>query len=181
MIAILSSAAIGSYWDSNSVSLRFGRLFLAAWLLAWTGCGEQRESLHELEHVVPSHWPSDLSDAAHKILERVASLEASGGRENSTVWLELQDLVAWSPEIAADTDLSESEWLKIYQVVELLRGSLRNAAESSQLPIDQLRQLTELLENAHRQLPAEKPLGEPLGENPPQMSWAAQRACWLPS
>ena len=40
-------------------------------LVCMLGCGESKESLHEMDHVVPAHWPSDLTDAASKLRERL--------------------------------------------------------------------------------------------------------------
>ena len=83
------------------------------------GCAEEQDSLHELDHELPPHWPVSLSDAAAKIEERVALDSSSPNQLDARD--ELEDLVSWIPEIAADTDLTEAEWLPIYELSETLR------------------------------------------------------------
>ncbi len=83
------------------------------------GCAEEQDSLHELDHELPPHWPVSLSDAAAKLGERLA-LDSSNAKQSEARG-ELEDLVSWIPEIAADTDLTEAEWLPIYELSETLR------------------------------------------------------------
>ena len=57
--------------------------FSSKWLLlsivtfaVTLGCGESKKSLHEMDHVTPAHWPSDLTDAANKLSERVKAVQS---------------------------------------------------------------------------------------------------------
>lgn len=104
-------------------------LFVTASLL---GCGESKKSLHEMDHVIPAHWPSDFTDAAGKISERLKLLRTDTvdaktvdtKTDSSATHKELSDLVGWIPELAADTDLSESNWMKLYEASEVARKKL---------------------------------------------------------
>ncbi len=121
--------------------------FIGLVLMPVVGCNESQESLHELDHVVPAHWPSSLQDAAEKIEQRVTSVKAS--TSPPTVREELQDLIEWAPEIAADTDMSEAQWLPIYRLSETLRGHL-NAGDLAVEDIEEdFSRLCELLQAAH--------------------------------
>lgn len=108
--------------------MRLPLLGLAIMVLICIGCGSEKESLMEHDHVEPDHWPSGIVDAADSIDERVAALQVAGNAggtdERAVMMDELTDLVEWSPEIAADTDLPEEQWIPIYEVSETLRGHL---------------------------------------------------------
>lgn len=90
-----------------------------AMILAVVGCGEEQESLHEHDHFVPAHWPTDLQRASQLILERVPRATA-----DATARKELLDLMSWVPEIAADTPLGEPEWNPIFAQCEQYRKRL---------------------------------------------------------
>lgn len=105
----------------KSNSLRYAPCM--PWLLiALIGCGGEKESLHELEHEIPAHWPTDFPDAITKMEQRVGTLNSTH-RSNETQ-TELMEIVGWVPEIAADTDLPEEDWVPIYRVCETLRKHL---------------------------------------------------------
>ncbi len=144
-----SLARLASIVDANSVVRR--------WFLQWSllsilsvalvGCSESQDSLHGLDHVVPAHWPSSLQDAADKIEQRVTSIHSQ--TESEAARDELLDLIEWAPEIAADTDMSEEQWLPIYRMSETLRGHL-NAGDLAVADIaDDFSRLGELLMAAH--------------------------------
>jgi hypothetical protein len=102
-------------------------------LLCCIGCvgctaeEEQGQSSHfEHDHFVPDHWPESLADASNKLRERARLIgSAEDATEISRRRGELADLVGWAPEIAADTDLGEANWLPIYERCEAWRQSLR--------------------------------------------------------
>lgn len=86
------------------------------------GCGTEQESLYELEHELPAHWPRDLTDASQKISQRMQMLSSEPGDAQAAT--ELRELVEWIPEIAADSELPEEHWLTIYDLCEAMRNHL---------------------------------------------------------
>ena len=86
------------------------------------GCSADpdKASLFDHHHDTPAHWPDNLGDTADKIRERLVRLKD----DEQTTSDELTDLVAWAPEIAADTSLSESKWNPIFEASEELRARL---------------------------------------------------------
>ena len=109
------------------------------------GCVKGRESLHEMDHVQPPHWPSDLKDAQQKIQERLEKWGSTTGAESEKQagLKELRDLVGWIPEIAADTELTEAEWNPIYEAAEAGRQVLKGPAS-----LDEVRQKIDKLAEA---------------------------------
>lgn len=117
------------------------RLLLIAIPLSALGCGSDQPAPHR-EHVIPAHWPTDLPDARAKILER---LETSGDATFPAA--ELRDIIGWLPEIAADTPLSESQWLPIHEACDRLSLRLRQTTPPwDATTIGQLRDLCDLLQ-----------------------------------
>lgn len=87
------------------------------------GCVAEKESLYEMDHELPPHWPLNMEDAAQKIQQRLDLIEIK--ESQGTTRDELSDLIEWAPEVAADTDLAELEWVPIYELSETLRRHLR--------------------------------------------------------
>jgi len=119
------------------------RSFCLALLLAAGCAGEDlsdKKTLFDHDHEIPPHWPSGPGDAAEKIQTRLSQLD---GPEKETAEAELTDLVSWSPEVAADTPLSEQEWVPIYESSETLQASLRANGwdDASRQQTEELRQL----------------------------------------
>lgn len=102
-----------------------------------------------LAHVQPAHWPKDMADAAEMMESRLSVLKVNPGAENE--FAELSDLISWAAEIAADTDLSEADWIAIYETSERLRRDLLSRRSFTPL-MDEVEQLVILLRDAHRQL-----------------------------
>lgn len=147
------------------------------------GCGPQdatpKASHFEHDHDVAPHWPSDLADAANKIRERLVWMETGevpehdpheehdgdhdhdSGHDHDSDHehehdpaSEIADLVSWVPEIAADTNLSEEDWLPLYQASESLMSNLR--ASNGDLNGDnqtQVESLCELIDEAVSKIP----------------------------
>ncbi len=106
-------------------ALRFLRWFA---LLLFLGCATEKESLHENDHEDPDHWPADLAEAAAFIDSRMQSLTSDPARSaeaRARAIEELRDLIEWTPEIAADTTLSESQWIPIYELSETIRKHMQ--------------------------------------------------------
>ncbi len=115
------------------------------------GCAEGKESLHELDHELPPHWPTSMSDAAAQIEERI-TLDSSSPY-HSEARGELEDLVSWIPEIAADTDLTEADWLPIYELSETLRKHLAAGDVDVDVFKDDFKRLQSLLRDSEAKLP----------------------------
>jgi len=131
------------------------RVFLCVLALGCLGCGAEQESLHEHDHETPPHWPTSMFNAAELIKERVERLntgESVAGSEAEDTQEELLDLVEWSPEIAADTDLSEEEWIPIYNASEGIRKNMMSATRFDSALASDLEELILLLQNAHNSL-----------------------------
>ena len=97
------------------------------------GCSEDKESLHEIDHVVPAHWPKDMADAADKIRKRLSIVKSDSSQKQARK--ELRDLIEWVPEIVADTDLAEKQWLPIHGLSEALRLHLLPVCSIGVIPI----------------------------------------------
>ena len=152
---------------STFVQQRWLHRFLLLAFLLISGCGAERESLFEDEHDLPAQWPSGLSDAADKIERRmnllasgpVDSSDDAGEEETARCESELRDLVEWIPEVAADTDLTEEQWLPIYQLCEVMREHLSRgdvSARDIEQDFDKLQIL--LVESAERLASSKPPL-----------------------
>ena len=125
-------------------------------LLSSGGCapteGGPRASLYEVRHVQPDHWPADLDDLAKKLRARIAALDENPAQ--GTASRELTDLVGWAAEVAADTDLTEAQWLPIYEKTETLRRGLRSSRYAwTESNLERAAELAERVERAAGQLP----------------------------
>lgn len=85
--------------------------------LALSGCSQSdaddHANDHHLEHFVPHHKPANFDAAVRQIDERTEHLSLHAGHRHGDEGEELQellDVVNWIPELAADSDLNESEW-----------------------------------------------------------------------
>jgi len=123
-------------------------------LVLLVGCAQEKESLYEHEHFQPEHWPESILEAADFIETRAVSIASGGGdeKERSQLHEELEDLVGWAPEIAADTDLSEADWLPIYELSEAMRGHLSAGDNLAEHQSD-FERLVELLRDAQAKIP----------------------------
>jgi len=127
--------------------------YLCALLLfGLTGCAEEQESLHELDHFVPVHWPHNLQHASELIVARIATAQHAESAKK-----ELDELLSWVPEIAADTELSEQDWLPIFIECERLRRNLQGDIDDA-LRAD-LQQMASTLKAAHERLKELLPRG----------------------
>jgi hypothetical protein len=100
------------------------------------GCGSsqqaEKKSLFEHDHATPAHWPHNLNDLCRKFAARLDSPQASDGSDPS----ELNDLIAWIPEIAADSNLTEAEWLPICNAAESLQSRIEREGWTDQTRIE---------------------------------------------
>jgi len=131
-------------------------LSMALVLATMVGCGDEQESLHEHDHFVPAHWPSDLQRASQLILERLPR-----AMEDATARKELLDLMSWVPEIAADTPLGEPEWNPIFAQCEQYRKRLLRGYDAALGT--ELQELAATLTTTHAELKKLEPRSLPFG------------------
>lgn len=104
--------------------------------VALTGCfgGPEADRHEPVEHFVPDHWPADLLDAAAKVAQRASALagqstewptDGSGSDRRAMIEQELRDVVGWVPEIAADTPLTEAQWMVVHEASEAMSNRLK--------------------------------------------------------
>lgn len=132
-------------------------LVLVCFCISSLGCEGQND--HEEQsvehshaghsHDVAEHWPRDLLDLKFKLRGRMDKWRANDG-DRGKLQEQIVDLIQWTPEIAADTDLSESQWLPIYEnTQELIQ--LMDDSDGVAKAFDSLR-FTELFDNLCVQL-----------------------------
>ncbi|MEE2938572.1 MAG: hypothetical protein VYA84_21505 [Planctomycetota bacterium] len=122
------------------------------------GCvhdGDSKTSHFEHDHEVAPHWPSDLADAADKLRRR---LNAPVSEQSKQVAKEIADIVSWLPEIAADTNLSEQDWIPLDTASNSLSAKLQSTDNKM---TDECRQQTvalcELIEQSLDKVPTQLP------------------------
>lgn len=130
-----------------------GWMFGSMMLVFLVGCGpadaDPKASLFEHDHAVADHWPADLRDVAVKIRKRL-----SLPKMDAQTRLEITDLVSWTAEVAADTNLAEADWLPIYHASESLMASLRvNGETLTDQHRAELESLCELVDQASEKIP----------------------------
>ena len=124
--------------------------------VALTGCfgGPEADHHESVEHFVPDHWPADLLDAAAKVADRASALasqstesltDGSGSDRRPMIERELRDVVGWVPEIAADTPLTEAQWMVVHEASEAMSNRLKTIRrpmdEETLRAIDEYRRL----------------------------------------
>ena len=123
-------------------------------IIALVGC-HHRESDHleRPSHVVSTHWPESVEDARAKLQERLGILQSNPADHSAR--RELEEIISWLPEVAADTDLSELQWQPIYDQSELLRKRLTSGSSLNSVrgEIDQLLELINVPEDNLGQQP----------------------------
>jgi PBP1b-binding outer membrane lipoprotein LpoB len=129
-------------------------------LLLFAGCvGEDgtKTSHFEHDHEIAPHWPSDLADAAAKIRERLEASEKALPQSEQLA-IEIADIVSWVPEIAADTNLSEQDWVPLDLAAAALSAKLRAADnELTESNRKQMIALCELIEQTVIKIPDQLP------------------------
>jgi hypothetical protein len=114
------------------------------------GCShdEHAKTSHfEHDHEVAEHWPSDLADLAKKLRGRL------GTEADDAVRHEIEDLVSWVGEVAADTDLSEADWVPLYERSEAITAKLNRAGDdwSAEL-VGEIESLCDLIDTSAAKL-----------------------------
>jgi len=84
-------------------------------LVSLVGCLQSpAEDDDRLEHVIPAHKPADYVEATNQLAGR-GHLYFSGQLDAAGL-TELRDILAWLPELAAETDLSRSQWDRVQEI-----------------------------------------------------------------
>lgn len=112
-------------------------IFMALLLPGLCGCSssdvaDAHDDDHHLEHFVPHHKPANFAAAVEEIEHRAEHLSDHSGHGHAgeaEEFQELADIVNWIPELAADSDLSESDWNKANAAATALAANL--AAQNS--------------------------------------------------
>ncbi|MDX1962631.1 MAG: hypothetical protein SFX18_05725 [Pirellulales bacterium] len=111
----------------NTMTLFAGRslrLASCCWcLLLAAGCGTtaiegaaEDDYEHQHGHEIPGHRPADFSQLLPAIRARHDQLSGTViplNEANQNLAAELGDLLAWLPELAAESDLPEESWSKL--------------------------------------------------------------------
>ena len=120
------------------------------------GCGQEqggKASHFEDDHPIAPHWPTDLADAANKIRFR---LDAADQTPDSSLQIaeEVADLVSWVPELAADTNFADQDWMALDDAAQSLSANLRSAGnELTAANRQQTAALCELIEQSLPNIP----------------------------
>ncbi|MEL6108348.1 MAG: hypothetical protein AAFU85_20160 [Planctomycetota bacterium] len=118
---------------SNARSIR-QRTLICRWLICLpsvcvaliVGCSPSTQDRPH-EHAVPAHMPRNLADLAQKIRLRVERLGTD--QESQKTFRQVADLIGWTAEIAADTEIGEERWNPIYELSESLRLEINEDPE----------------------------------------------------
>lgn len=118
---------------------------------------EGKKNLFDEEHFVPAHWPNNVQELAIGFESRIAIVlntpTSTAPELLVTARKELLDLIAWAPEVTADSPLSESQWIPIYELVEQLNRSLKNEGDTwSTNSFELIQELSQHLQSAAAQL-----------------------------
>lgn len=143
-------------------------MLCAALLAIPAGCqqaeSEDAEHDHHLEHFVPKHKPANFAEAVEELEHRTDHLKFHIGEDSEIVRTEVQelaDIVAWVPELAADSDLNEADWTVAATVSKKMASSFDASGSVANLE--------SLLESMQPQIELLEPLVERAGKPEPDM------------
>lgn len=91
-----------------------------------------------MDHTVPDHWPTSVADASAKLKDRATAISGLGrdSDEYKQTVNELEDLLSWVPEVAADTDMPEATWDIVAEESTTLTRNLRERGVSEELRLE---------------------------------------------
>ncbi len=84
-----------------------------------SGCGQKPEADSRLEHEHPPHQPHSFADAVEEIGRRSANPSLEGDAQAKH---ELDDILNWTPDLAADTNLRKADWERAVGAVEQFKA-----------------------------------------------------------
>lgn len=121
----------------------FGRLGVVLGLLflgLQAGCQPAVQTSEEAHHI-PAHLPGDFEQALSRLELLIRHLHDGAPLEKMptevTVAQELRDIVRWLPELAAESDLSESDWNIVDQATQGVIDSFAKDEQPEKLIGDQ--------------------------------------------
>lgn len=97
-----------------------------------TGCSWRTTESHEDDHL-PEHYPASYREAISR-LEEFGTAWLNGDERSSRQHEQLQDMLNWLPEVAADSDLRKRDWERVRTLAAELLESLRNSTVSPEVP-----------------------------------------------
>jgi hypothetical protein len=81
--------------------------------MSLAGCAGDTDLEEEhVHHSFPEHRPANYKDAVGGISLRAWELANRGGRIGSREFGHFVDIIAWVPEMAADSDMTKADWDK---------------------------------------------------------------------
>jgi hypothetical protein len=131
----MSIAKMGAAW------IRWYRVLtglLLLFSLSHAGCSAGTTSHADgdddhLEHHIPEHKPRDFADAVHQVRQRTRHIQDIAGDNDSGHLAhelrELGDIIAWLPELAADSDMRKQEWDRVHRLTQELGPVYESFAE----------------------------------------------------
>lgn len=92
---------------------RLAALAASCWFCCLGGC--LSGPAEEPEHHVPAHKPVSFTQAVERLPRLHAEIVSGSERTETAIepLAELSDVVRWLPELAADSDLKEPEWIRV--------------------------------------------------------------------
>lgn len=106
---------------------------LASLLLAGCGQADRPSDLGSdppsKEAHFPAHWPGNFPTAIERLEVLLFDAQAELPMRISR-WEEVNDLIGWLPELAADSDLNEPEWNRIDSAADELSRELKQLVPS---------------------------------------------------
>ena len=115
------------------------------------GSAEHDSHDHLHDHGIPDHKPATFAEAVKQLPRRQRLLlsEFSAGHLDHAqeAIQKLQDVIGWLPELAADTDLRESDWNTVQSVSQQMEAVVGHWPSLQSKPPDQeIESLTVLIE-----------------------------------
>ncbi|MFG0265646.1 MAG: hypothetical protein ACF8AM_10935 [Rhodopirellula sp. JB055] len=123
-------------------------------LVLLAGCSTDdapKTSNFEDDHVVSAHWPEDLADLSSKLRTRIS---ANNDFSDEELRQEIKDLVEWVGEVAADTNLSEADWIPLYESSQAVSANLKATNEPfSNDDLEQIESLCQRIDASIAKIP----------------------------
>lgn len=98
-----------------AVHLTGRRVVLLLSLVSLVGCLQSpADDDDRLEHVIPAHKPAGYVEATNQLALR--GHRYFSGQLDAASRTELREILEWLPELAADTDLTRSQWDRVQEI-----------------------------------------------------------------